>query len=197
MDYITITKEKNLKKILIIFIILIIIIVSLFKIIKVQDIILKRIYPTTYSEYVDKYAKKYNVDPLLVYSIIKAESNFDPNVNSSSKAVGLMQIMEDTATEIAKSSDIKLNNIEDLYEPETNIQIGIAYFASLKEKYNNNPQLALIAYNAGFGNVDKWIREGTIKPDGSDVENVPFKETNSYVRKILRDYEIYKKLYGR
>jgi len=184
-----------LKKILIILAILLIIAIILFKVMKVQNIVLKQIYPTTYSEYVEKYADQYNVDPLLVYSIIKAESNFNPDVNSNSGAIGLMQIMQNTAAEIAKDANIKFNNKDDLYNPEINIEIGIAYFSSLKQKYNGNEELALIAYNAGFGNVDKWIAEGTIKPDGSDLENVPFKETNSYVRKILRDYSIYKELY--
>ena len=56
-------------------------------------------------------------------------------------------------------------------------------------------ELALAAYNAGSGNVDKWIDSGTLKSDGSDIENIPYKETNMYVRKILRDYKIYKELY--
>ena len=62
------------------------------------------------------------------------------------------------------------------------------------QKYNNT-ELALAAYNAGSGNVDNWINKGTLKNDGSDIENIPFNETNNYVRKILRDYEIYKELY--
>ena len=66
----------------------------------------------------------------------------------------------------------------------------------LKRSTGGNEELALIAYNAGFGNVDKWIQDGTIKPDGSDLENVPFKETNNYVRKILRDYDVYKEIYS-
>lgn len=61
--------------------------------------------------------------------------------------------------------------------------------------YNDNTNLAIIAYNAGITNVNRWIIEETIRPDGSDIENVPFKETNNYIRKILRDYEIYKKIY--
>ena len=84
---------------------------------------------------------------------------------------------------------------ENLFNPELNIKIGLKYFTSLLEKYDNNYNLAIIAYNAGIGNVDKWIQDGIIKDDGTDIENVPFKETNNYVRKILRDYEIYKDLY--
>ena len=61
--------------------------------------------------------------------------------------------------------------------------------------YDGNELLALAAYNAGMGNVDNWIKEGTIKKDGSNIENIPYKETNNYVRKIMRDYKIYKSLY--
>lgn len=66
----------------------------------------------------------------------------------------------------------------------------------LLEKYDDNYLIALAAYNAGIGNVDEWIRKGIIKKDGSDIENIPYKETNNYVRKIVRDYKIYQELYN-
>ena len=86
--------------------------------------------------------------------------------------------------------------IDLLYQAEDNIKIGTKYYKTLYDKYKNNA-VALMAYNAGSGNVDRWIQEGTIKSDGTDAENIPYKETNNYVRKILRDYEIYKELYGK
>lgn len=165
----------------------------LFKVVELDKIVMKKIYPLKYIEYVEKYAKEYDIDKYLVYAIIKAESNFEEDAKSASNAVGLMQIMEATAVETADKMDLNITE-EDLFNPELNIKIGLKYFTSLLEKYNNY-NLAIIAYNAGIGNVDKWIQEGTIKADGSDIENVPFKETNNYVRKILRDYEIYKELY--
>ena len=155
---------------------------------------MKKIYPLKYSEYVEKYSEEYNVDPYMVYAIIKAESNFNENAKSSSSAVGLMQIMEDTAIETAKKMNLEVTQ-KDLFNPETNIKIGLKYFTELLDKYNNNYHLAIIAYNAGIGNVDKWLEKEIIKEDASDLENVPFKETNNYVRKILRDYDIYKELY--
>ena len=115
-------------------------------------------------------------------------------VSSSRGAIGLMQIMEATAIETAEKLELDIEEAE-LYNPELNIQIGLKYFSELMHKYNKNYSLAIIAYNAGIGNVDKWIQAGTIKKDGTDLENIPFKETNNYVRKILRDYEIYKELY--
>lgn len=106
-----------------------------------------------------------------------------------------MQLMESTALEEAEEVNQEIVVTESLYNPEINIKIGTKYYAKLIKKYNNNMLLALAAYNAGIGNVDKWIQEGIIKEDGSDIENIPFKETNNYVRKIVRDYKIYKQLY--
>ena len=186
--------NNKVKKILIIAIILLLIIL-LFGVIKVQNYILKKIYIMEYSEYVYKYSEENKIDPMLTFAIIKAESNFNRNIKSKSGAIGLMQLMEATATEEANEVGEEIIVTESLYNPEMNIKIGTKYFAKLMKKYNENYLLALAAYNAGRGNVDSWINQGIIKDDGSDIENIPFKETNNYVRKIVRDYKIYKKLY--
>ncbi len=176
---------------LILLIIIILILIYCYDHFNVKERVLKAIYPLKYSEYVEKYAQEYNVDKLLIYSIIKAESNFKNDANSNKGAIGLMQLMEVTAKEI----DPEITK-EKLFDEETNIRIGVAYFSKLLTYYNNSVELALVAYNAGIGNVDKWIEDGTLNKDGSNIENTPFKESNNYVRKILNDYEIYKKLYG-
>lgn len=84
----------------------------------------------------------------------------------------------------------------DLFDEKTNIELGTRYFAKLIKYYEGNYNLAITAYNAGIGNVAKWISNGDIKEDGSDIENIPFKETSNYVRKIIKNYRIYKELYG-
>ena len=154
---------------------------------------LTKVYKLEYTEYVKKYANEYNVDEYLIYAIIKAESNFEPNAESHRGAKGLMQLMYSTAEDISKRIGIELNE-DNILEPDININLGTKYISMLIQKYNNI-NLALAAYNAGSGNVDGWIENGTLKSDGSDIENVPFTETNNYVRKILRDYEIYKNIY--
>ena len=106
-----------------------------------------------------------------------------------------MQLMENTAVEAGDKIGEEVSVKEALYNPERNIMIGTSYFAELLDRYNDNYLLALAAYNAGIGNVDNWIEEGIIKEDGSDIENIPYKETNNYVRKVVRDYKIYKDLY--
>ena len=154
---------------------------------------LTKVYKLEYTEYIKKYANEYNVDEYLIYAIIKAESNFEPNAESHRGAKGLMQLMYSTAEDISKRIGIELNE-DNILEPDININLGTKYISMLIQKYNNI-NLALAAYNAGSGNVDGWIEKGTLKSDGSDIENVPFTETNNYVRKILRDYEIYKNIY--
>lgn len=150
------------------------------------------VYPNKYSEYVEKYSAEYDVDSNLVYAIIKQESNFEPDVNSSKGAVGLMQLMEKTASEVAEKIDC--NNV-DLCNPETNIKLGIKHLSDLLHKYDDNEKMAIIAYNAGMGNVDNWIGKGIINEEGTNLENVPYKETNMYLRKVLKNYEMYCKLY--
>lgn len=188
--------DTNLKnKKLIIFAIIILIIIVFLGIFKNK--ILKIIYPKTYSEFVTIYAEKYNVEENLIYAVIKAESNFEKDAVSHRNALGLMQIMEDTAIDVAKKYNIDINQEnakEEIVNVENNINIGTKYLNVLMEKYKNK-ELAVAAYNAGIGTVDTWIEKGIVKQDGSDVENIPFKETNNYVRKILKNYEIYNKLY--
>lgn len=191
----SINNLRTIKKSIISIFSIIIILILLFSIIRIQDIVVKSIYPQKYNEYVERYALEYGVDTMLVYAIIKAESNFKPDIKSSSNAMGLMQLLDETAKETAQK--IGLDYKEGcLYDPETNIQLGIKYYSELLKEYDNNYMLALTAYNAGTGNLQKWIEQGIIKPDGSNIEDIPYKETNNYVRKIVRDYNIYKDLYN-
>lgn len=188
---IVIIRKKTLFIILVIIILLI-----LLAIINIPEKIQKIIYKKEYSEYVQKYALEYNVDENLIYAVIKAESNFKVDAKSSKDAIGLMQLMESTAMDILRQINITISDEEleeKLKEPDININLGTKYLSILLEKYQN-VELAVTAYNAGIGTVDNWIEKGIIKNDGSDIENVPYKETNNYVRKILRDYKIYSNL---
>ena len=186
--------QKKFTKIFILLVIIIIIIAIILKIFNVYDLIKKQIYKQDYSEYVNKYAEINEIDPMWIYSIIKVESNFNKDATSNSGAKGLMQIMESTAKDMAKNLNLENFTGEMLYNPEINIMLGTKYFKELLNKYNQNYYLAIAAYNAGHGNVDKWISQDTLKEDGTDAENIPFKETNMYVRKVMRDWKIYKSI---
>ena len=125
------------KKTKILIVISLIILIILFGILKIQNFILKKIYKTNYSEYVYKYSGENNIDPLLTFAIIKAESNFNRNIKSKSGAIGLMQLMESTALEEAEEVNQEIVVTESLYNPEINIKIGTKYYAKLIKKYNN------------------------------------------------------------
>ena len=155
------------------------------------------LYPKTYQELVSRYGEKYQVEENLIFAVIKAESNFDKEAISNRNAIGLMQLMEDTAKDVAKKNQIPIheeNLKKELCDVNKNIEIGTCYLSILMQKYQNQ-EVALAAYNAGTGTVDSWIEKGIIRKDGTDIEKIPYKETNQYVRKIVRDYKIYEDLY--
>lgn len=185
--------NKTIKKILILLIIILMLVMT-YRLLNIEERMLRVLYPIKYEEYVYKYSENLNIDPMLTFAIIKTESNFDSNAESPSGAIGLMQLMESTAKEQADKLNIEYAK-ETLYKPEINLKLGLNYFNTLLDYYNQNYILAFAAYNAGLRNVQKWIEEGTIKEDGSDIENIPFKETNMYVRKVIKTYELYKRLY--
>jgi soluble lytic murein transglycosylase len=162
-----------------------------------KEKLLKIIYPKKYQEAISIYAEKYDVDEKLILAVIKAESNFNKNAVSNRNAIGLMQLMEDTAKDVAQKNEIEIdsdNIAEELCDVYKNIEIGTCYLSMLIQRYQNK-EVALAAYNAGIGTIDGWIEKEIIKKDGTDIENIPYKETNNYVRKILRDYKIYEDLY--
>lgn len=177
---------------MILLLVILILLVCLFR-----NDLLKIRYPKTYQEAILLYQEKYHVEENLVFAVIKAESNFNKDAISNRNAIGLMQLMEETAKDVAQKNDIDINFNhvkEELYDVNKNIEIGICYLSTLLQRYENK-EVALAAYNAGIGTVDGWIEKGIIKKDGTDIENIPYKETNNYVRKILRDYKIYQDLY--
>ena len=184
---------KN-KKILVCGLIILILIVFL---IVLKNKIQRIFYPKLHEEFVSMYSDEYGVDENLVFAVIKAESNFQEDAVSHKDALGLMQIMKETAEDVARKYNIEIdfNNSErEILNVQNNIKIGTKYLAVLFEKYKNI-EVAVAAYNAGIGTVDNWIEKEIIKSDGSDIENIPYKETNNYVRKILRNYKIYQDLY--
>ncbi|MEE3451126.1 MAG: lytic transglycosylase domain-containing protein [Acutalibacteraceae bacterium] len=159
----------------------------------------KSIYPLKYESYVEKYSKEFDVDKCLVYSIIKNESNFDPDAVSSVGAIGLMQLMPETFTWLQNyRTDFmpdKLMDSNKLYDPKVNIEYGVYLLRYLLEFYDGNTSLAVCAYNAGTGAVDNWLAEGTISSDNVLAENVPYPETSNYLEKVISSIDKYRQLY--
>ena len=152
-------------------------------------------YPTDYEEYVIKYSKEFDVDPVLVFSVIKVESNFQPRATSNVGARGLMQLMEDAYDWVKFRLDDDSESFEDMYDPETNIKYGTYYLSFLMERYDDSIDLTAAAYHCGMGQVDSWLEDGTISAENFDVNDIPAEndQTSHYVNKINDAYAAYKK----
>ena len=145
-------------------------------------------YPLEYRQLITDNAEKYGVDAHLVASIINVESGFDENATSSKGAIGLMQILPSTADWISGKTGIKF---DDLYSPKANIEIG-SYYLSYLIKYFSDVDLAICAYNAGQGNVNRWLSMSEYSHDGKTLSEIPFKETRNYLKKVKKNLKIYK-----
>ena len=155
------------------------------------------IYPSRYKKYVIEASAKYNVDPYIIFSIIKQESKFDKNACSKRNAKGLMQILDSTAEELSIDMAEIISTNLDLFDSKTNIYIGTKYFRTLIDRYDGNVHLAICAYNAGLGNVDKWKLSNEIYNDSTvNISNIPFEETKEYLVNILNYYNKYVNLYS-
>jgi len=141
------------------------------------------VYPRAYSEYVERYSAEFGVDERIIYSVIKVESGFVKDAVSPRGACGLMQLMPDTHRWLA---DTRREAVGDIFSAEENIKYGTYYLSMLYKKYGNW-KLALCAYNAGMGNVDKWLT--------AERFEIPFPETKEYINKIEVAMGKYKSLY--
>jgi soluble lytic murein transglycosylase len=153
-----------------------------------------RTFPKAYSEEVDKYSKKFGVEKSIIFSIIRAESFFNPQVESPVHARGLMQLMPFTANQVLKSlGESGLQSIDILFDPETNIKLGSAYLSRLLRQFDQNYILAAAAYNAGPHRVQSWLYQFGHHDQDVFVEHIPFKETRGYVKKVMGFMEHYGK----
>ncbi len=162
-----------------------------------SDMVQKRfLYPFLYREAVEAYADRYGVEINFAAAVIQAESKFERDVRSHRGAVGLMQLMPDTAEWIAELLEDRKYTLERLEEPECNIRYGIWYLSYLQKEFGGNKVLALAAYNAGYGNVESWMEEYHWDMDFQDIDAIPYSETRHYVRRVLEFWEKYRELYG-
>lgn len=152
-------------------------------------------YTLKYNEFISEYSNKYSLDPYLVAALIKAESNFNNNAKSQKDAYGLMQITKETGQWAADEMKISNFNADLLYDPEFNIKMGCWYLNNLKKEFNGNMDVVLAAYNGGRGNVQKWLNNAKHSKDGLNLDYIPFKETDKYVKRVNTNYKIYKFLY--
>lgn len=160
-----------------------------------NDYFMKKAYPLEYTETVAKEASANKLDPALVYSVIKVESNFNADAVSHAGAIGLMQLTPDTFEwlQTKLKSDTKYVK-EDLCKPAVNIRYGCKFLSILLQKYGSE-RTALSAYNAGIGTVNSWLKDPGISQDGAELDSIPYEETRNYVDAVLDNYKEYSKLY--
>ncbi len=158
---------------------------------KISRGMLEIVYPRPFRATVETAAKKYDVDPLFLWSIMKQESGFDPAARSGVGASGLMQLMPATAADEAKKIGLEKYS---LYSPKDNIELGASHISRLIKRYGRLDQVAA-AYNAGSGNVNRWNADREDWEADAWMEAIPYRETNGYVKNVLRNYAVYQKLY--
>jgi soluble lytic murein transglycosylase len=151
--------------------------------------------PLRHEDIIRQQAKDKGLDPALIAGVIYAESHFIDGRTSSAGAEGLMQLTPDTAKYIAQKSGGTAFEVSDLGTPQVNIAYGAFYLRYLMQRYGDDVPLVLAAYNAGEGNVDKWIAQARAKDKALNISAIPFGETRSYVTKVLDARKQYRKTY--
>jgi soluble lytic murein transglycosylase len=143
-------------------------------------------YPLDYASIVRTHARNYELDPAMLAAVIYTESRFNPDARSGAGALGLMQLLPETARGIAVRTGGRSFVTDDLFEPEINVRYGAWYLRNLLRKYDDE-RLALAAYHAGQGNVDSWIAQGV---------GIQFPETRAYVEHVLAAEGVYRQTYS-
>ncbi len=154
------------------------------------------LFPKPYWSDLLKYSVANGLDPYVVASLIRQESEFNPLALSRANAVGLMQLLPKTGKAVAKQEKLRGYNPSQLYTPAVNLQLGTRYFKSMVDKYGGQFEYALAAYNAGTDRVEDWVGQGHYRDPQEFVESIPFTETREYVQAILRNASMYRQLYG-
>jgi soluble lytic murein transglycosylase len=154
------------------------------------------LFPKAYWSDLKRSSAANGLDPYLVASLIRQESEFNPNAVSRANAVGLMQLLPKTGKTVARQEKMKRYTASQLYTPAVNLQLGTRYFRGMVDKFGGSFEYALAAYNAGSDRVEDWLSQGTYRDPQEFVESIPFTETREYVQAILRNASVYKQLYG-
>ncbi|MGA9529420.1 MAG: transglycosylase SLT domain-containing protein, partial [Terriglobales bacterium] len=153
------------------------------------------LFPKAYWDDLRKYSQENGLDPFLVASLVRQESEFNAQAISHANAVGLMQLLPKTGKSVAKQVKLKGFRSPQLLNPTVNLELGTRYFKDMVDKYNGQFEYALAAYNAGTDRVADWLGEGHYRDPQEFVESIPFTETREYVQAILRNASVYRRLY--
>ena len=156
--------------------------------------ILRTAYPNRYWSEVQTALAGKDLDPRVFHALVREESSFNERIVSWAGARGLSQLMPATAREVGGRLGIRVTD-EAMFDPATNLLIGGTYLDNMLRRYDGNPFLAVPSYNAGPGNVDKWLVANDGRPTDEYVESIPIRETRHYVKRVLGTYQLYRYLY--
>lgn len=152
------------------------------------------LFPRKFLEHIDPASNKFGVQAELILSIIRQESAFNPQARSPADAFGLMQVLPSVAVEQFPSTGIHLDHHEDLYEPSINIPVGAALLKKLQGKYKGNFVLTAAAYNANERAIENWLKTRLREDTLEFIEDIPYDETRSYVKLVMRNFIFYSRL---
>ena len=151
------------------------------------------LFPFPFNDLIINWSKERQLNPLLVTSLIRQESRFEPGIQSPVGATGLMQVMPETGKWVADQLDLKDYSLSN---PEDNVKLGTWYFDYTHQEYDNNSLFAVASYNAGPGNVSKWKQQYSFADPDVFIENIPFPETKGYVESVFGNYWNYLRIYN-
>ena len=154
------------------------------------------LFPRPYWSDLKKFSIGNGLDPYLVASLIRQESEFNPLAVSHANAVGLMQLLPRTGKLVAKQESLHRYTPSQLYTPTVNLELGTRYFKGMVDQFGGSFEHALAAYNAGSDRVEEWMGQGPYRDSPEFVESIPFTETREYVQAIMRNASVYRQLYG-
>ncbi len=149
-------------------------------------------YPLAYWDTVEVISQKYDVNPFLILSVMREESRFDPCAKSTAGAIGLMQLMPQTALRLDKHLQLGIDNASQIYNVKNNIHLGTFYLGALIKEFGS-PVYALAAYNAGEDKLREWMKTGDYKSIDEFIEDIPYKETRNYVKRVITTFLEYRR----
>lgn len=150
-------------------------------------------HPLMYRSHIDGYAGEFGVDPALVAAVILRESSYNPRAESYLGARGLMQLMPETAEWVSGKLKVAYD-FDNMYDPETNIRFGCWFLGYLSGRFDGDPVKMAAGYHAGAGQVSAWLANPEYSQAG-ELSVIPFKDTDSYVNKVMSAYDVYKRHY--